>query len=98
MENNRFSASLALGQSIPLPLAVALGGGHKRQMRQAWRPGLAQGTSGQFDGMHGKSPERLVPCITFSWTRKMAQRRGALGELETPKQGPTCRHIGFHAS
>ena len=70
MENKIGCGQSRAGQNIPPPLAVALEGGHKRQMRQAWRPGLAQVTLGQFDGMHGNPRNDQCLALLFLEPRK----------------------------
>ena len=89
------SASLVRGQSIPLPLAVALGGGHKMQTQQTWRPGLAQGIFEAIRRYVRKSADRLVPRITFSWTRKMAQRRGPSRSWKRPNRALPAITLAF---
>ena len=61
------SASLVRGQSIPLPLAVALGGKCKRNRLQTRTSSRDFGAIRQYAR---ESADRLVPCIAFLGLRR----------------------------
>ena len=83
--------TIGCGQSRPgSKYSTSAGCCTKRRPQKANAMGLETTTSssdfGAIRRYARESADRLAPCITFSWTRKMAQRRGPSGSWKRPKR------------